>query len=95
VNVATVEVCPDDSRIFTAMPTTSELFVPVVNAGMTEVVVCAERSDEATVPSSVVVVPVQARICAPDESPLVPVVSPVQVIVGLSVAVPSAIRVNT
>jgi hypothetical protein len=95
VNVATVDVWAALSVIFMPTPITIELFVPVVNAGITDVVVCPARSENWTVPSSVSVSPDQATITALDESPDVPVVTPDQDGEQLSADEPSAILENT
>src|SRR3954465_9326118 len=94
VNVATVDDCPAASFSFIATPTTSELSLLVVMAGVTLVGGWAARSDEATVPSCVGSAPDHDRIVAADESPAVPVVSPLHVIVGASL-VPLAIFAKT
>lgn len=77
------------------MPTTRLFACVVVCAGITLVLVCAERSDTATVPSRTACAPDHARIPAPHASPEVPVVWPDQTGDGVSADVPSAIRVKT
>lgn len=91
VNVATVNVCAV-SFIRIATPTTSEFGNAVVCAGIVIEVVLDASFAAGGVPSAVVVVFWNDRMRAPAESPVVPVVRPVHVTVGASLAVPSAIR---
>lgn len=96
VNGDEVADCPATSISFIAIPSTNELFVPVVNAGITDVDVCAARSDTWIVPSRTEVRAEHEKMTAPEESPDVPVVTPDHEIVQSSAVVPVvATRVNT